>query len=517
MKLSRLLDALPSFELLSPQSYASNEITSVVYSSREVIQGAVFVAVVGFHTDGHLFIADAIAKGATAIVGTNRAILEKCLDSANGIAFILVEDERTALAHLTACLNDYPAQKLGVIGVTGTDGKTTTTFLISALLDAAGLSNGLMGTVDFKIGSRRWSNSTRQTTPEAAEVQSLLSQMVAENVRYAVLESTSHALALRKLVDCFYDIAVLTNITHEHLEFHETFENYRMAKSQLFRYLNEGNPKAFLGFPKTAIVNADDPNAGFFREAAGDNPQRLAYGIKNRADVFATDIYASVTSLEYTLNTPKGSIPLKLKLAGDFNVYNSLAAASVGLVLGISLEQIKAGLESVTGVPGRMEVIDEGQSFSVIVDYAHTPESLSKVLTILRPLTSGKLIVVFGSAGERDRAKRPMQGVIAATHADFAVFTNEDPRLEDENFILDEIASGAETHGWRNEKNFLKIPDRRIAIEAAFSRAKAGDTVLLAGKGHEQCIIIGTEKVYWDERNEARAAINKTYKLGRVQ
>ncbi|NWJ49054.1 MAG: UDP-N-acetylmuramoyl-L-alanyl-D-glutamate--2,6-diaminopimelate ligase [Chloroflexi bacterium] len=503
------MEALPSFELLSHQSAASNEITSVVYSSREVTQDALFVAVVGFHTDGHFFIADALSKGATAIVGTNRAKLENYLDSAKDIAFILVEDERTALAHLTACLHDYPAQKLGVIGVTGTDGKTTTTFLISALLDAACLSNGLMGTVDFKIGSRRWSNATRQTTPEAAEVQSLLSQMVTENIRYAILESTSHALALRKLVDCFYDIAVLTNITHEHLEFHDTFENYRLAKSQLFSYLNEGSSKPFLSFPKTAIVNADDPHAGIFREAAGDKPQHLTYGIKNRADVFATDIYASVTSLEYTLNTPKGLIPLKLKLAGDFNVYNSLAAASVGLVLGISLEQIKAGLESVSGVPGRMEVIEEGQPFSVIVDYAHTPESLAKVLNILRPLTSSKLIVVFGSAGERDRAKRPMQGAIAATHADFAVFTNEDPRLEDENFILDEIAAGAETNGWHNGQQFLKIPDRRTAIEAAFSRAKAGDTVLLAGKGHEQSIIIGTEKVPWDERDAARAAIKK--------
>jgi len=512
LELEKLLAALPQKRIIALGKAA--DIIAIVYSSHKATPDALFVAVVGFHTDGHSYISDAVQRGAIAIVGCNAELLEQFVASPdyNGVTVIQVDDEREALANLAACFYGYPARQLNVIGVTGTDGKTTTTFLISAMLDSAGRSTGLIGTVDFKVGARRWSNASRQTTPEAVEVQELLAQMVAEKVPYAVLESTSHALALRKLLNCGYDVAVLTNVTQDHLDYHGSLEQYRRDKARLFGYLTSEPPKPFVKFPKTAIVNADDPNAALFLETAGPQTNHLTYAIYNPAEVRATEIVATASRLEYTLNSPAGNIRLNLRLPGEFNVYNSMAAACVGLSQGLTLAEIKTGLESVAGVPGRMQTVEEGQPFAVVVDYAHTPDSLAKVLNILRPLTTGKLITVFGSAGERDRVKRPLQGEIAARLADFAVFTNEDPRLEDENQILDEIAVGAERIGWQEHQNFLKIADRRAAIEAAVARAKEGDTILLAGKGHEQSIIMNGYKIPWDELTEARTAIEKMYK-----
>ncbi|HEX2910368.1 MAG TPA: UDP-N-acetylmuramoyl-L-alanyl-D-glutamate--2,6-diaminopimelate ligase [Chloroflexia bacterium] len=517
MNFGELSEVLTQKEVLA-KGNLETAVSGIVYSSREAQPGAVFVAVVGFHTDGHRFLGDAAQHGAQALVGSDRAQLAAFINSPqySGQTVVLVPDERTALTHLAAAFYGFPARKIGVVGVTGTKGKTTTTFLISEVLEAGPYSTGLIGTVDFKVGPRRWSNQTRQTTPEAVEVQQLMAEMAAAKVDYCVLESSSHGLALRKLLDCAYDVAVLTNITHEHLDFHETFENYREAKGLLFEALADEPPKPFLRFPKTAIINADDPNAQYFRERAetatrakGYELRVLTFSIENPADIRAVDIVSDNRNLEYTAVTPLGEVRLRLNLPGRFNVYNSLAALTVGLSQGLTLEEIKRGLEGVKGVSGRMEKVDEGQPFSVIVDYAHNPDSIEQVLRTLRPITPGRLITVFGSAGERDVAKRPLQGAIAARLADFAVFTNEDPRLEDENVIIDQIGAGAEAEGWREGVNFLKIADRRAAIEAAVRVARAGDTVLLAGKGHESCIIVGTEKVPWDEREEARRALQQ--------
>lgn len=523
MELAKLLEVLPQKEIFQVGS-TQTEISAVVYSSREVQSGALFVAVVGFHTDGHNFIGDAVSRGAVAVVGSNREKLAEFANSKenSGVAVVWLEDERAALNHLAAAFYDFPARKLGIIGVTGTKGKTTTTFLISQMVEAGNFSSGLIGTVDFKVGSRRWANDTRQTTPEAPQIQELLAEMAREKVDLAVIESSSHGLALRKLLDCAYDIAVITNITHEHLDFHGTFEQYRHDKGLLFEYLSEEAPKSFLKFPKTAIVNEDDPNAAYFKNIAlsraaerGRDVKIMGFAIDRPADVTAHSIESDARKLRYIARTPLGEVELNLNLPGRFNVYNSLAAVCVGLTVGMTLDEIKRGLESVTGVSGRMEtiVVSEKQPFSVIVDYAHNPDSLEQVLKILRPLTPGKLIALFGSAGERDVAKRPMQGEVAARLADFAIFTNEDPRLEDENKIIEEIAAGAERLGWKEGENFLMIADRRAAIEAAFERARAGDTILLAGKGHEQCIIVGTDKVPWDEREEARTALHKLLRI----
>ncbi len=515
MELKDLLAALPQKEILAAGNEVA-EVTGVAYSSQAVQPGAIFVAVVGFHTDGHNFIKDALDRGAIAIVGSNRQALMsyQLPNQERQPALILVADERAALAHLAAAFYKNPARQLGVVGITGTKGKTTTTYLVNQVLEAGGFSTGLIGTVDFKVGPRQWANETRQTTPETVEIQQLMAEMVAEKIDFVVLESSSHGLALRKLINCAYDIAVLTNITHEHLDFHGTFEQYRHDKGILFEALGDEPPKPFMKFPKTAIINADDPNADYFRQRAEEATRRkgielrvLTFGLRNKADVQATRISSDARHSEYTAITPIGEVSITLHLPGEFNIYNSLAALTVGLSQGISLENIRAGLEGIKGVSGRMEQIDEGQPFSVIVDYAHNPDSIEQVLRTLRPITPGRLIAVFGSAGERDLAKRPVQGALAARLADFAIFTNEDPRLEDENAIIDQIAAGAEAEGWQAGHDFLKIADRRTAIEAAVQAAQPGDTILLAGKGHESCVIIGPQKVPWDEREEARRAL----------
>jgi UDP-N-acetylmuramoyl-L-alanyl-D-glutamate--2,6-diaminopimelate ligase len=517
VQLGKLLKALPDKEILA-QGETTGPVTGIIYSSKGATPGALFVAVVGFHTDGHHFLADAAARGAIALVGKDKAQLAafKASPAYSGQAIIRVPDERAALAHLAAAFYDYPGRKMGVVGITGTKGKTTTSFLTSEVLEAGPYSTGLIGTVDFKVGSRRWANETRQTTPEAVEIQQLLAEMAQEKVDYCVLESSSHGLALRKLLDCAYDVAVFTNLTHEHLDFHGTFEQYRADKGILFESLFDEPPKPFLKFPKTIVLNADDPNAGYFHKRAGlaaqdhNYPlQVLTYGIHAPADVRASEITGDAKSTQYTAITPQGHIRLRLNLPGEFNIYNSLAALTVGISQGVSLQKASQALERVKGVSGRMEKIDEGQPFAVIVDYAHNPDSIQQVLKTLRPITPGRLITVFGSAGERDVAKRPIQGQIAARLADFAIFTNEDPRLEDENLIIDQIAAGAEAEGWQAGQQFLKIADRRRAVEEVMRLAQPGDTVLLLGKGHESCIIVGTEKVAWDEREEARRALRK--------
>ncbi len=415
---------------------------------------------------------------------------------------IVSPDTGTALADFAAAFYGYPARKMRVVGVTGTDGKTTTTFLISKVLEQGGHKTGLFGTVYFKVGERLWDNPTRATTPEAVEVQELLAEMVAEGCDYAVLESSSHGLAQHRLDHCEYDVAVLTNITHEHLDFHGTVEAYRLAKAKLFDFLGTAVDK---GSPKVGVVNLDDPQAKMYIERVPANGQVLTYGVENeRSNVRALNIVSSANGLRYTAATPIGNVDLNLLLTGSFNVYNSLAAIAVGISQGVSLTDIKTALEQVPGVAGRMEQIQAGQDFTCIVDYAHTPGAMDKVLGILRPLTTGKLIAVVGSAGERDLAKRPMIGVATTKWCDFVVFTDEDPRFEEPMAIINEIATGAEAQGKHEGRDFLKIVDRREAIATAFDHAAAGDIVALLGKGHEQCIIVGKDKLPWDDRTVAR-------------
>ncbi|KPV52444.1 UDP-N-acetylmuramyl peptide synthase, partial [Kouleothrix aurantiaca] len=354
----------------------------------------------------------------------------------------------------------------------------------------------------------------------------MLREMVAAGCDYAVLESTSHALSARwnRLGGAQFDVAVLTNVTHEHLDFHGSVEQYRRDKARLFEMLGEGDGRWRMGdgisiphppspIParksrKVAIVNADDPNHQMFLDAAPASATRLTYGIARPADVRAHDVQASQHGLRFRVETPWGERALNLKLTGDFNVSNALAALTVGLAEGVPLEAAATALEAIPGVRGRMERIEQGQPFTVLVDYAHTPGAFEKLMGIVRPLTSGQLIAVFGSAGERDREKRAIQGAVAARFCDLAVLTDEDPRLEDRDAIIAKIAAGVAANQVAGKPcPALSIPDRAAAIRAAFERAGPGDIVLLLGKGHEACIIYGTEKVPWDEASAAREAL----------
>ncbi len=512
MQLATLLAALES----PPQRIIGNteatgdigqiEITKLAYDSRKVAPGGMFIAVPGTHTDGRHYLAEAARLGALVALGP--ALEQGALTPP--LPYIEVENVLSALGDLSCAYYGYPAQRLCTIGVTGTDGKTTTSNLLHALLREAGIHCGLMTTANFKSDDREWENATRQSTLEALEVQQFLRSLLDEGRTHAIIEATSHGLELQRVRGCAFDIGVVTNITHEHLEFHKTLENYRRAKARLFEMLDPQRDKG-LGVRPVAILNRDDSSYAILKPYC--RVPILDYGIDNAAAVRAVDVRLRATSTRFLALLPGAEVMIETQLVGQFNVSNCLAAIATACSLGVAPGIIARGLAKVQGVTGRMERIDEGQDFTVIVDYAHTPDSLAKVLAILRPLTIGKLIVLFGSAGERDVQKRPLMGQIAAQLADFFVITDEDPREEDRNAILREIARGGEAVGKREGQDFLCIADRTQAIEAAFQRARPGDTVLLAGKGHEQSIIIGREKLPWDDRRAARDQLRSQLRL----
>lgn len=489
MKLSALLQAIGA----SPPDDRDPEIAAIAYDSRAVEPGALFVAIGGFHRDGHDYVADAVARGAVA------AVAERPL--ATGVPLAVVPDSRLALSGLAAEFYDHPTKQLRLVGVTGTDGKTTTVHLVSDVLEAAGERTGFQTTVDFKLTDSTWENETRQTTQEAVEVQRLFAELLVAGGTWGILEATSHALALRKLAHCNVDIAVFTNLTPEHLDFHGTMQEYLAAKGILFEMLDRSVDK---GVAKTAVLNADDPHWRYLADRS--NARVLTYGIEALADVQATIVDEGAAGTRFRVESPSGKAEIALPLVGRFNVSNALAAAAAGLAAGASLDAIRAALERAEPVRGRLQRVDAGQPFAVIVDYAHTPESLRKILALLRPLTTGRLVAVFGSAGERDRAKRPRLGEVAAELADEFVITQEDPRLEDRARILAEIERGAVAAGATRER-YAVIDDRREAITHAIGRAKPGDTVVLCGKGHEGSIIVGEEKLPWDEVACAREAL----------
>jgi UDP-N-acetylmuramoyl-L-alanyl-D-glutamate--2,6-diaminopimelate ligase len=502
MRLHTLLESL-EYPPLSIQNISEQtqhiEITSLAYDSRLAKPGGLFVAVPGTHTDGRRYLAGAALHGAVVALGPRVEATDLPLP------YIEVDDVRVALANLACAFYHNPANQLCTIGVTGTDGKTTTCNLISALLDTAGKSNGLMTTANFKLHGQEWENTTRQSTLESLEIQQMLRRMVETDVKYAVIEATSHGLELQRVRGCAFDMGVVTNITHEHLDFHGTIENYRRAKARLFEMLDPSRDKG-LGIKPVAILNRDDVSYEVLKPYC--SVPVLDYGLDQSATIRATDVQLDATNTRFRAILPNAEISIETQLVGQFNVSNCLAAIATAYALGVSHADIASGLAGVAGVTGRMERIDVGQPFTVIVDYAHTPDSLEKVLKILRPLTPGKLFLVFGSAGERDIQKRPIMGQIAAQFADFFVITDEDPREENREQILREIAIGAKTTGKIQGRDFLCIADRTQAIAAAFHRAQAKDTVLLAGKGHEQSIIIGREKIPWDDRRVAREQLH---------
>ena len=497
MEITRALTALPALEVTGP---TDGEISAVVYNSADVTPGVCFVAIRGKWRDAHDFIPEALERGARMIVGTNPAPANFPADR----LYVRVADSRLELGTLAAALAGRPSQRMAVIGVTGTDGKTTTTNLIDAILEAGGFSTGLMSTVDFKAGGKRTQNNSRFTTLEAPEVQAMLGQMADLGTQCAVLETTSSGLALHRVQGVDYDVAVVTNITSEHLELHGTKEAYWRAKAMLFEAIDPNAQKPLTPTPpKACVLNADDSSYDFLRGFC--QARTLSYAIDAPADIRAERVDLRADGSSFDVRLPDGSsFAVDTPLVASYNVSNCLAAISVGYLFGVPAEKMAHALAVFPGVPGRMERIEMGQPFTVVVDYAHTADSLEKVLGVLRPLTRGRLIALFGSAGDRDRVKRPAMGAVAARLADFSVITDEDPREEDAASILREIAAGAESAGAHEGQQFLCVVGRREGIGAAFARATDGDTVLLAGKGHEQSIIIGKEKLPWDDRRVAR-------------
>jgi UDP-N-acetylmuramoyl-L-alanyl-D-glutamate--2,6-diaminopimelate ligase len=406
---------------------------------------------------------------------------------------LVVDRTRRALADAADAWYEQPSKELEVIGITGTDGKTTTSFLAVELLRAGGRRPGLIGTVAADIGDERLPNEDRNTTPESLELQELLARMVEAGNESVVMEATSHGLALERTRNCRFDVGVVTSVTSEHLDFHGSLEAYRRAKARLV----EEAP--------LAILNTDDEAYAFFRERARDRV--LTYGIDADADLRATELIADAAGSRFTLVAPDWSGEVTTPMPGRFNVSNALAALAIAHVEGVAWPVAVDALARTAGVPGRMERVDAGQPFAVVVDYAHTADSLGKVLRMLRPVTRGRLIAVFGSAGERDPTKRPAMGRVSAELADVTVVTDEDPRLEDPRAINEAIADGARGAGAVDGESLLVIDDRREAIARAMAMAREGDVVLLAGKGHETSIFYGADKLPWDDREAARDAL----------
>ncbi len=475
------------------------EITGVTDNSQRVPQGGLFVAVKGTQSDGHRYLGQAVSAGAGALVVELGCASSGTLD-ALGVPIIEVRDSRHALGVLASRFLGDPSQRLTLIGVTGTNGKTTTTYLCKSVLEAAGARVGLIGTVAYLIGSERM--EATHTTPGAVELHGLFRRMVDAGSEAAVMEVSSHALALDRTAGCEFRTAVFTNLTQDHLDFHADMEDYFQAKVRLF---------AGLGPDGRAIVNLDDAYGTRIMEAT--RARVWTYAIDRPADLCAEDVRVSLEGVRFTAQTPSGAVALYSPLVGRHNVSNMLAAVGVGLEQGISLQTIAAGIAALTNVPGRFERVEAGQPFTVVVDYAHTEDALFRLLTTAEAVKAGRIITVFGCGGDRDRGKRPQMGRVSARYSDVVVVTSDNPRSEDPEAIIREIMPGVET-GLREAGRGRSVvyADRRKAITEAIRMAQSGDLVLIAGKGHEDYQIIGKTKYPFDDRVVAREAIEARMK-----
>lgn len=490
-KLSDLIQALPDVMRVSSDADIS---APVAEADADVQPGGLFVARRGLRVDGHDFIPRVLERGAAAIVG------ERDLHDLP-VPYVQVGNAQEATGYLAAAYHDFPSRKLVVIGVTGTDGKTTTSTLIHSILQVATRNKaGLISTVNAVIGGERLDTGLHVTTPGAPQIQALLARMVENGLTHVVLEMTSHGLAQGRLNGVDVDVAVLTNLTHEHLDFHGSFENYRAAKGRLFAML--GNAYRKPGQAKIAVINADDPNADYFAVSPAEKIVR--YAIEKEADYRAIgiDYYADGQTL-----IELGDQTLVTRLLGKFNVYNVLAAAAAAHAVSVRDSLVlREGLLNVETIPGRMERIDEGQGFLAVVDFAHTPNSLRNVLMAAREM-GRRVIAVFGSAGLRDRDKRRLMAETAAELADFTILTAEDPRTESLDEILAIMAAACESKDGVEGKTFIRVHDRGEALFQACRMAGEGDIVIACGKGHEQSMCFGTREYPWDDREALRAAL----------
>ncbi len=499
VSLSELIRHL-SGDISTPSAEVS--ITGVVQDSRRVQPGMLFVAIPGLSVDGHDYILHAIERGAVAVIGSQH--LER-LD----VPYIRVDHAPRALATLAAAFYGFPARKLTVIGVTGTDGKTTTSNFIFHILKAAGLRVGMISTVNAVIGEQTTDTGFHVTTPEAPDVQRYLAEMVEAGLTHVVLEATSHGLAQERMAACDFDISVVTNITHEHLDYHGSYAAYREAKGRLFSYLGETNPKS-RGNIHLAVLNFDDQSYEYLKSLSQSPIRQLSYGLSPEADIHAEGITHIPSGLKFQISGADFSLDVESRLLGEYNVSNILAAVGATVVgLGVELDAAHAGIAALQGIPGRMEPIELGQNFLAIVDFAHTPNALKRALQAARPMTKGRVIAVFGSAGLRDREKRRLMAEVSAELADLTVFTAEDPRTESLDDILAEMALGAESKGGIENDTFWRVPDRGDAIRFALSLAQLDDIVIACGKGHEQSMCFGETEYPWDDRTAMHAALSE--------
>lgn len=482
-KLQTLLDQLMVYQLFNE---GNPEITGIEMDSRKVEKGNLFICIKGENFDGHEYVKEVVQKGAVAIVA------ERMVET--DVPVILVRDSRHTMAVLSDHFYDQPTHQLQLIGVTGTNGKTTVTHIMDTLFQDQEKRTGVIGTIEMRINNQKY--PVANTTPEAPFLQKAFSKMVDEKVDSAFMEVSSHALEMGRVRGCDYDIAVFTNLSQDHLDYHETMEKYLQAKGLLFSQLgNTYDRKKH----KIAILNEDDPASSTLKKMT--SAQIMTYGIENKSDIMAKNIRISGKGTQFELHTLSGTYEVEMKLIGKFSVYNVLAALTAGIAAGIEEQKMIESVEQLGGVPGRFEVIDEGQPFPVIVDYAHTPDSLENVLTTIQEFAEGDVHVIVGCGGNRDRTKRPLMAKIAVDHSDHAIFTSDNPRTEAPDKIIEDMEAGAV------KGSYTSIIDRKEAIETAVKIAKDGDVILIAGKGHETYQIIGDRTIDFDDREVARKAI----------
>lgn len=459
------------------------DIDGIAYDSRQVKSNYLFVCISGFKTDGHLYIEQAVKNGAVAV------LVEKDTDAGKGLTVIKTENSRQALSMVANNFYGQPTHDLNVIGVTGTNGKTTTTHLIQAILEEAGIKTSIMGTLYARVDNTTMNFG--HTTPEALEIENFMKISRDNGARCAVMEVSSHALDLHRVDGLEFNIAVFTNLTQDHLDYHHSMEDYMKAKQKLFRMIppEPGN---------LAVVNADDSHADAFIQAA-EIPV-ITYAINCESDVKAVNVESTLKGSAFTVCYKGKTFNVKMRLIGLFSIYNVLAAIAVTLGQGISPAVIKKALEKVEGVPGRFEQVDVGQEFTVVVDYAHTPDGLENILRTGRKLTENRLITVFGCGGDRDRGKRPIMGEVAATYSDFCVVTSDNPRSEDPEAIIDDIIPGLDKV---KDSRYAIISDRKEAIRHAIYLARKGDLVIIAGKGHETYQLVKDKVLDFDDKKVA--------------
>lgn len=497
--LKTLKDLIAQTAVLRIVGPADAEISDVTADSREVHPGSLFICLPGAHVDGHTFAAKAAEMGAAAILA------EKPVDVPASVSVITVADTRRAMEDITPYFFDYPARKMRMLAVTGTNGKTTTTHIVSHILQKAGYKTGVIGTIHMLIGDKEY--PTHNTTPDVVDLERMLAQMEAEGVQHVAMEVSSHALVMGRVEGVEFDNAAFTNLTEDHLDYHKTMDAYAAAKAILFKKVSAGGQTKG---KKSAHINADADYADVMTAAVG-NPALCpvsTYSIDAPSDLRAGNIRFNANSSEFTLYTKEKEYEVKTRLAGRFNVYNALCAISACLGEGIPMETILAGLTDFRAAPGRFELIDEGQPFTVVVDYAHTPDGLENILKTAEEIRRGRIISVFGCGGDRDKMKRPIMGRIGARYSDIVLVTSDNPRTEDPETIVSEVAAGVLEIA--KEKPGLTVEihvNRRDAIRRAIALAQPGDIVLIAGKGHEDYQILKDKTIHFDDREEARAAI----------